>query len=374
MNSEPSERNGIATLPSAQLEDHLDRRRLGTFGLPKPDPAAFLSEILTQARAFVPSQAGSVLMDRPGMRGMAPAETELVFVAVFGPSAEQLLGRTMRARHGVVGHVYCHGESYRLADPGADPVFYDEFDLQSDFTTSGAIAVPIRIEHTVCGVLELINRIDGQFSAQDLDLLEIFGTTTSAFIENLLDARRASEMARRDDLTGLANDRFFHHRLTEELIRADLTEQSVALLFLDLDNFKEVNDTLGHLAGSQVLKEFGLLLDQTVDHARATVARYGGDEFVIILPDADLGVARAIGERICERLRHASFLRGNFDWSQGPVRLPHRLTASVGVAAYPHNLPRGGSTDLRKNLLMRAADQAMYAAKARGKDQVIVAD
>ena len=141
----------------------------------------------------------------------------------------------------------------------------------------------------MCGVLELVNRqVDRQYTDRDLKLLEIFARYTSVSIENLLDAQRANEMARRDDLTGLHNDRFFHHRLTEDLIRADVTDSTVALIFLDLDNFKGVNDTHGHLAGSQVLKEFGYLLKQTVTVPRATLARYGGDEFVIILPDHDV--------------------------------------------------------------------------------------
>lgn len=346
---------------------------MGTFSLPKPDPAAFLDEILSQARAFVPSEAGSVLMDLPGARGARPDASELVFVAAFGPSADSLVGQTMPASCGVAGLVYREGRPYLLANPAEDPTFFGQFDADTSFTTDGAIAVPIRIEHTVCGVLELVNRVGGQFRQRELDLLEIFGTATSAFIENLLDARRATEMARRDDLTGLANDRFFHHRLTEELVRADLTQTALALLFLDLDNFKGVNDTLGHLAGSEVLREFGLLLERVVDRPRATIARYGGDEFVIILPDTDVEAAQRCGEAICTELRGREFLRGNFPWAEGPVRLAARLSVSIGVAVYPRHLSREGTTDVRKNLLMRAADQAMYAAKEAGKDRVVVA-
>ncbi len=155
--------------------------------------------------------------------------------------------------------------------------------------------MPVRIERTVCGVLELVNRVgEGGYTERDLQMLEIFARYTSVSIENLLDAQRANEMARRDDLTGLYNDRFFHHRLTEDLVRADVTGGTVALLFLDLDNFKAVNDNHGHLAGSQVLKEFGYLLKQTVDVERATLARYGGDEFVVILPELDLEQAKAV--------------------------------------------------------------------------------
>jgi diguanylate cyclase (GGDEF)-like protein len=235
--------------------------------------------------------------------------------------------------------------------------------------------VPIRIERTVCGVLELVNRqVDRHYTERDLKLLEIFARYTSVSIENLLDAQRANEMARRDDLTGLHNDRFFHHRLTEDLIRADVTRSNVALIFLDLDNFKNVNDTHGHLAGSQVLKEFGYLLRQTVTVANATLARYGGDEFVIILPDHDVERTLAVTADIQKALKGTAFLQGSFSWAEGPIYWREPLTASVGIAVYPVHLSREGNIDLKKNLLLRAADQAMYQAKAEGKNQVRVAE
>jgi len=365
----------VYSLPAEDLEPFLDRRRYSVFSLSELRLGSFLGEILIKANDFVPSAAGSILMDRPFERGDTPADTLLYFVATFGNGSSELLGQSIRADRGVVGYVYRNGEPYLTNNPGKDPNFYSKFDENHEYQTSCAVAVPIRIERTVCGVLELVNRSTaGEFSNKDLELLEIFARYTSVSIENLLDAQRANEMARRDDLTGLHNDRFFHHRLSEDLIRADITDSTVGLVFLDLDNFKGVNDTHGHLAGSQVLKEFGYLLKQTVRVPDATLARYGGDEFVIILPDHDVEQALAVAESVRLALRDATFLQGSFSWAEGPIYWREPLTSSVGVAVYPVHLPRKGTVDLKKNLLLRAADQAMYVAKDEGKDKVRVAE
>ncbi len=364
----------VYSLPLEQIEPFLERRRYSAFVPARLHVDDFLRQILSKANDFVPSAAGSILMDKPHERSSDSAETRLHFVAAFGPSANELIGRSLPASQGVVGYVYRTGTPYRMEDAENDPNFYEKFDQTSAFISSTIIGVPIRIERTVCGVIELINRSDGgRYTAKDLQLLEIFAGYTSLSIENLLDAQRANEMARLDDLTGLYNDRFFHHRLTEDLVRADVTGSSVALIFLDLDNFKDVNDTHGHLAGSQVLKEFGYLLKQTVLEPGATLARYGGDEFVLILPDLDVDRAMAVAASIEAALSETAFLQGSFSWTDGPVYWSRSLTCSLGVAVYPDHVPRRGTTDLKKNLLLRAADQAMYRAKEAGKAQVRLA-
>jgi diguanylate cyclase (GGDEF)-like protein len=365
----------VYSLPVGDLEPFLDRKRYSAFAMSQLQLPSFLGEVLRKANDFVPSTAGSILMDRPVERGETPADTNLYFVAAFGPSASALLGKSLRADRGVVGYVYRTGEPYLMASPEGDPNFYPKFDEDHEFRTASVVAVPVRIERTVCGVLELLNRSDGApYVARDMQMLEIFARYTSISIENLLDAQRASEMARRDDLTGLYNDRFFHHRLSEDLIRADVTRSTVALLYLDIDDFKVVNDTHGHLAGSQVLKEFGYLLAKVVGAEGATLARYGGDEFVIILPDHDLEMACGVATAIQKTLADTRFLQGTFSWSEGPVYWRRPLTASIGVAVYPHHLPRQGTTDMKKNLLLRAADLAMYRGKDDGKDQIRIAD
>lgn len=360
-------------LPAAELETFLERYRHDT-GVPETmDPGSFIEEVLQRANAFVPSEAGSVLLDHPFERAGDAVGTQLYFIATFGPSADALLGASIPTTEGVVGHVYRKGESHLVAESSSDRFFYSRFDETHAFRTASLLAVPIRIENSVCGVLEMVNRLDGKpFDERDRALLEIFASYTSVSIQNLLDARRAGAAARSDDLTGLANDRFFHRRLAEDLEHADAASGRVALLFMDLDNFKGVNDRHGHLAGSQVLKEVGYVLRRVVRSPRVTLARYGGDEFVIILPGFDTPAAVQVAEEIREAIRSQAFLRGRFSWASGPVDFSGPLTCSVGVAVYPDHVPRLGSSDHRRNQLLRASDQAMYAAKAAGKDRVVL--
>ena len=139
------------------------------------------------------------------------------------------------------------------------------------------IGVPVVLGESVCGVLELRGRridpnhphagdedldVEGRlrYEARDLELLRIFAAYISSSIQNALDAIRARELARRDDLTGLYNDRFLYRRMTEEIARAERDGTTLSLLFLDLDEFKVVNDTWGHLAGSRTLREVGKLI------------------------------------------------------------------------------------------------------------------
>ena len=362
-------------LPAAELEVFLERYRHDT-GVPETmDPGHFIQEVLQQANAFVPSEAGSVLLDHPFERSGDPAGSALYFIAAFGPSADSLLGASLPTTAGVVGHVYRKGESHLGVEPRKDPLFYPRFDETHAFRTESLLAVPIRIENSVCGVLEMVNRLDGRpFDERDRALLEIFASYTSVSIQNLLDARRAGAAARSDDLTGLANDRFFHRRLAEDLDHADAAGGRVALLFMDLDNFKSVNDRHGHLAGSQVLKEVGYLLRRAVRSPRVTLARYGGDEFVIILPGFDIKAATHVAEEIRSAIRSQAFLRGRFSWASGPVEFAGPLTCSVGVAVYPDHVPRIGTSDHRRNQLLRASDSGHVRREGGGKDRVVLAE
>jgi len=364
----------VSVLAPAELDSFFERYRHDA-GVPEVMHAGrFLVEVLQRANAFVPSQAGSLLLDQPFERTADPASAALYFIAAFGPSADELLGASIPASEGAVGHVYRTGDSHLMVDAVGDPYFCARFDETHAFSTHTLLAVPIRIEASVCGVLELINHRDGRaYDERDLALLEIFAEYTSVSIQNLLDAKRAGDAARSDDLTGLANDRHFHRRLAEDLERADHVHGRVALLFMDLDNFKNVNDTHGHLAGSQVLKEVGYLLRRIVRVPGVTLARYGGDEFVIILPDHDLDAAAQVASQICSGISRQLFLRGRFSWAPGPVAFRGPLTCSVGVAVYPEHVPRTGSSDHRRNQLLGAADLAMYVAKAAGKNRVVLA-
>ncbi|HWW60686.1 MAG TPA: sensor domain-containing diguanylate cyclase, partial [Thermoanaerobaculia bacterium] len=238
--------------------------------------------------------------------------------------------------------------------------------------TQSLVAVPIYIGKHVCGVLELINRVDGgAFTPRDMTLLEIFAGYTSFTIQNALDAKRAHELAKKDDLTGLYNDRWFHIRLAETLHESRKTLSEAVLIFMDLDHFKWVNDCHGHLAGSQVLREVGFLLKRIVQRGDATVARYGGDEFVAILPNTSIEDGVAVCEEIRSTIAATTFLEREWGFSMPPVRLHGVLSASIGIARYMPGAP-DAPPELERSELLRRADAAMYRAKSLGKNQVVV--
>ena len=166
------------------------------------------------------------------------------------------------------------------------------------------------------------------------------------------------ELSVRDHLTGLFNRRYMEETLERELLRASRKQLPLGIIMLDVDNFKQFNDTCGHRAGDAILRELGGLL---LRHVRREdiPCRYGGDEFVIVLPDASLDVTRERAELLLEDTRHLHIV------SEGQILEP--FTLSLGVAAFPKN----GSTSAA---ILRAADAALYRAKHEGRGRVAVAD
>ena len=164
------------------------------------------------------------------------------------------------------------------------------------------------------------------------------------------------EQAITDPLTGLLNRRYLHEYLPRELARATHNGTPVALIMMDLDYFKRVNDKFGHEAGDLVLRESGGLLRHNI-RARDIACRFGGEEFVIVLPGSSLEVARQRAEAIRSAVKDL-----NLTFRGQPLG---KITASFGVALFPEHAadPRG---------LLRAADEAMYAAKGGGRDRVVV--
>ena len=321
----------------------------------------------------MPSESGSILLDDPFRKVAMRRENELVFIATFGHASRNLIGQRLSAKFGIVGQVYQTGTPYVSADVKEDDFFYGEFDEQLGHKTHSVVCVPIYIGKTVCGVLELINRLDGNiFTERDKTLLEIFAGYTSFTLQNALDAKRAHELAKKDDLTGLYNDRWFHVRLTEALAESRQTRTNVVLIFMDLDHFKVVNDGHGHLAGSQVLREVGFLLKRIVQGDASTVARYGGDEFVVILPDTAVEDAAAICEEIRRTIAANVFLEREWSFSMPPLALSGILAVSIGMAESVPASPSQSSVEHEKNELLRRADAAMYRAKSLGGNRVVV--
>ena len=165
------------------------------------------------------------------------------------------------------------------------------------------------------------------------------------------------EQSVRDHLTGLFNRRYMEETLERELLRAARRQLSLGIIMLDLDNLKQFNDTWGHAAGDDILRELGSLL---LRHVRGEdiACRYGGDEFVLILPDASEQVTRERAELICE---HAQQFHLQYEGQSLAA-----VTLSLGVAVFPEH----GVTSIG---ILRSADTALYHAKHEGRNQVVMA-
>jgi diguanylate cyclase (GGDEF)-like protein len=231
--------------------------------------------------------------------------------------------------------------------------------LQSLYPTAAdepvpALCAPLLTERTVLGLLTLVEPAGGRFDADAPRAVGALAAQGAIAIENARLHRLIQKQARTDGLTGLLNHREFQEQLGREVERAQRFGVSVGLIFLDLDDFKLINDRHGHLAGDAVLKAVAQVVRgciRDIDHA----ARYGGEEFAVILPHTSLEGAI----RLAERIRQAV--------AESPVPLPEggevHVTTSLGVAAVPVD----ATTQIEA---IAAADAALYRAKQSGKNRL----
>lgn len=221
---------------------------------------------------------------------------------------------------------------------------------------ASALAVPLFVTGKVRGSLQLFSSAAIAFRQEDAQLLWVF----SLVAENLLTREYSSESLMRfaftDYLTGLRTRGYFEQQLDLECKRAERRRQKFALLMIDIDHFKRLNDTYGHHVGDQVLREVASILVKDMREVD-TVSRYGGEEFVIILPETTETGALYVAERLRRAVEQTKFFTGS------PLPIQH-LTISVGVAVYDR--------DARfKRDLIESSDAALYAAKHEGRNRTI---
>lgn len=253
-------------------------------------------------------------------------------------------------------HFRSGGDPLAVPDLAEDPRLRGRAEREG---VRSAVAFPLRAGDETFGVMEALHPEPGAFDEVAIGVLSLLALLAAGRIRS---AKRYEKMISIDPLTGVFTRRFFEEQILRELERANRDNTALALVMVDLDNFKEVNDRFGHPVGDAVLASVAEILR---DHVRRIdlVTRYGGEEFAILLP----GASRAQAKVICERLRSLVETAPVPSGNAGGFR----LTTSIGIALHPDNTTARLEThDVRSELLERA-DQALYEAKRTGKNRVI---
>ncbi len=287
------------------------------------------------------------------------AKQELYFELAVGKASQALKDVRVKLGQGIAGWVAQHGEVVIVPDTTKDTRFFGKVDEKTKMETRSIVAVPVKFRDTCLGVIELINcvGVDG-FDPRDLKLLEALSDFAAIALENARHVKRIHELTIKDDCTSLYNARHMGFILDTEIYRSQRYNYEFSIVFIDLDHFKQVNDTHGHLVGSRLLAEMGEALKtncRLIDFA----FRYGGDEFVILLPQTSKDNAINVARRLHRLIRDSVWLKED--------GLNITVTPSVGLAAYP-------ADSKTKEGLLHLADEAMYLVKNTKRDNVAAAN
>ena len=226
--------------------------------------------------------------------------------------------------------------------------------LRPDLDLRSFLGVPVVFGDHVIGLIALYNSGGRSFDEQDLRVAELFGSQVAIALDNSRRVEQFERQAVTDELTGLYNRRAFLRMGEKEVGRARRYQRPLALILFDIDHFKNVNDSHGHLIGDYVLRVMTELVTKTT-RATDVVCRYGGEEFIVLMPEAGREEALAMAERLKQEISRMTVVTAGGTLS---------LTISLGVA----ELKRDEDEDLEG--LIGRADRAMYQAKAAGRDTV----
>jgi len=279
---------------------------------------------------------------------------ELRFELVAGLQDYSLSRVRIKVGEGIAGTVAKTGEPILVPDVAQDQRFSQKIDAMTGFVTRSLICLPLKIQESVIGVIEVVNPEDASlFDEQAIPVLSILADFVAIAIANARVHREMEALTYTDDVSGFYNTRFLHKEL-ENLIGK---EQRFSLVFMDLDNFKKVVDTHGHLLASQTLGEVATVIGSRLK-VKDSLVRYGGDEYVVILPDQGKKAASEKIEEIRSAILETIFLE------RAGLRV--RVTASFGIACFPEDANS-------KKALLHLADESMYRSKEGGKNRVTVA-
>jgi diguanylate cyclase (GGDEF)-like protein len=256
-------------------------------------------------------------------------------------------------KDGLTETVARRGKIIIVEDMKTHPLYKD---APSDWAGS-IIGIPLKMGEKVVGVMNLSRDKTGGFSAAELRLLHMLANQAAVAISNARLHQSISKKAYTDTITGLANRRALDERMETEIISARHTNSAFAVIMMDLDGFKSINDTFGHDVGDQVLR---VVFNVIASGIRSTdfIARYGGDEITLILAKSEVQAARLVTEKILENLANFAY--------KGPDGKVMKMGISGGIAIYPIHGRSGPE-------LLRAADAALYEAKKHHRGTFLTA-
>jgi diguanylate cyclase (GGDEF)-like protein len=291
------------------------------------------------------AQQWSLLLERDDGR--------LHFELVQGEGSAALLNEVLVPGEGIAGTVFSTGKARLVAEARSDPDFAHRFDRMTDTETGSLLAVPLMVRGRPLGVLELVsNSAQAPFNEEDLRAAATIADFAAIAIDNARNFQKVQELTLTDEHTGLFNSRHLSGQLELEVARAVRFSRPLSLIFLDVDDFKSINDARGHLVGSAALKHVGQVIQSTIRGVDSAY-RYGGDEFAVLLVETGREGSNVVAERMV-----SAFVDQPFDVEVGA---PVPMSVSVGVASFPED-------GISAQGLLDAADKAMYRAKKLGKN------
>jgi len=336
----PNETEGRIPLADLLVFHQLTRSLTSSFDLD-----TILRTILEQMERMVDAEFWALLM-------LDESTQDLYYAIAAGEEQETLRGLRVKPGEGVAGWVLEHGETLIVPQMEGDPRAAQSA-APGIGSVRSVIALPLRGRTGTHGVIEIINP-RAEMSDYSIAFLHILADHAAIAIENARDVSRIQQLTITDDTTGLFNVRHLYDVLDRELKRSKKLKLPLSLAFWDLDRFKLVNDAHGHMVGSELLALVGRRL-QKLSREQDLCFRYGGDEFVILMPETEAGLALDLTKGI-----HAALMETPFGMKSG---LTLKVSASVGLSSSP-----GDGTHMHE--IIGTADARMYAVKRHGRGQV----
>ncbi|MFH2202937.1 MAG: diguanylate cyclase [Elusimicrobiota bacterium] len=314
------------------------------------DTEELLKTILDKVKLAVKAERGSLML--------LDDETDVLVLKVVRGDVQVLEAEdkaVLKPGEGVAGQVVREGKSLIVNEGHKAPQF-KSFANRREAHIRNMLVVPLKVDDKPIGVINVVNKLDGDFRERDLKLVEAMASTASMAIQNA----KLYELAITDGLTKMFIHRYFQARLEDEVVRARRYGNTFSLVMFDIDHFKGFNDKYGHQQGDDVIIEIARITKETLRSGVDIASRYGGEEFTAILPETDTQGGLLFAERLRKAVEEHSFpCKKNGEGL--------RVTISLGVSTYPKHAADRMS-------LIKLSDEALYASKRKGRNAVTSAD